>query len=456
MRLARISTIVLFAMALMALAISNATAEQRIPVARWAKDERLPIPPEPFPTPQPADQLTVQEAENLALKYNPTLAQAQAAVEAAQAAWLQAGLPPNPHIGYSGQQLGSGGLAEQQGLLISQDIVRGGKLRLNREVASHQIEVAHQEFIQQRFRVLTDTRTGFYDVLSAQRRLERAEELVNINNQALKVAEDLLRAQEVSRVDVVQAQVETESARILAQRARNQHLAAWRSLTAVLGVPNMPITTLAGRLEDAVPETTWDEALERLLTRSPEISAALASVEQARWAVQRARVEAVPDISVQAVIQHDNGTQSANGNLQVTLPIPVVNRNQGGILRAESQLIAADRNVQRVELSLQRRLAPVFERYASARNQVNVYSEKILPIAQESLELIRAGYQAGEFGFLNLLTAQRTYSQTNLAYIESLRELWLASLEIDGLLLSDSLQSGSSAPQSQEGLISNR
>jgi cobalt-zinc-cadmium efflux system outer membrane protein len=286
--------------------------------------------------------------------------------------------------------------------------------------------------------------------------LERAEELVNINNQALKVAEDLLRAQEVSRVDVVQAQVETESARILAQRARNQHLAAWRSLTAVLGVPNMPITTLAGRLEDAVPETTWDEALERLLTRSPEISAALASVEQARWAVQRARVEAVPDISVQAVIQHDNGTQSANGNLQVTLPIPVVNRNQGGILRAESQLIAADRNVQRVELSLQRRLAPVFERYASARNQVNVYSEKILPIAQESLELIRAGYQAGEFGFLNLLTAQRTYSQTNLAYIESLRELWLASLEIDGLLLSDSLQSGSSAPQSQEGLISNR
>lgn len=48
----------------------------------------------------------------------------------------------------------------------------------------------------------------------------------------------------------------------------------------------------------------------------------------------------------------------------------------------------------------------------------------------------------GETGFLNLLTAQRTYSQTNLAYLDALRELRTASAEIDGLLLANSLQAG--------------
>jgi cobalt-zinc-cadmium efflux system outer membrane protein len=48
-------------------------------------------------------------------------------------------------------------------------------------------------------------------------------------------------------------------------------------------------------------------------------------------------------------------------------------------------------------------------------------------------------YEAGETNFLSLLTAQRTYSQTNLFYLESLRELRMAEVEIEGLLLLDSL-----------------
>ena len=98
--------------------------------------------------------------------------------------------------------------------------------------------------------------------------------------------------------------------------------------------------------------------------------------------------------------------------------------------------------MQRVELDLQLRLSQVFERYANARNQVEKYNRDILPAAKESLDLTRAGYRAGEFGFLNLLTAQRTYFQTNLGYLEALRDLWSAAWEIEGLLLNNSLQAG--------------
>lgn len=97
--------------------------------------------------------------------------------------------------------------------------------------------------------------------------------------------------------------------------------------------------------------------------------------------------------------------------------------------------MAAQQNVQRVELLLQDQLAEAFREYDVAREQVEQYRQAILPDAKQSLELTRAGYQQSEFGYLELLTAQQTYSRTNLAYIERLRELWLNAVQIDGMLL---------------------
>ena len=92
-------------------------------------------------------------------------------------------------------------------------------------------------------------------------------------------------------------------------------------------------------------------------------------------------------------------------------------------------------------LDLQSRLAVAFQRYESARNQVEQYSRKggIIANSSRTLELVRAGYQAEEFGVLDLVTAQRTFFETNLAYLNSLRELAASVMEIRGLLLRGSL-----------------
>ena len=48
--------------------------------------------------------------------------------------------------------------------------------------------------------------------------------------------------------------------------------------------------------------------------------------------------------------------------------------------------------------------------------------------------------------YVDLLTAQRTNAQTNLAYVEALGDLWSAAAEIEGLLLRDSLETETAAP----------
>ena len=132
----------------------------------------------------------------------------------------------------------------------------------------------------------------------------------------------------------------------------------------------------------------------------------------------------------------DNGIGGkTDGIVQMTMPLPLYNRNQGVIQQSHAAVVAAEHSMALLELRLQNQLAPVYERYASASNQVRKYRESILPAAQESLELVRQGHKAGEFPFLNLLNAQRTYFQTNLQYLDALRELRAAAIEIEGLLL---------------------
>src|SRR5262245_15939387 len=85
------------------------------PAAIAAGDEPLPL---PAPLPEVVEGLTLQQLEELALTGNPTICRAYAMVGAARGNWIQVGLKPNPSVGYEGQQLGSGGQAEQHGVLF--------------------------------------------------------------------------------------------------------------------------------------------------------------------------------------------------------------------------------------------------------------------------------------------------------------------------------------------------
>ncbi|NLX96628.1 MAG: TolC family protein [Rhodopirellula sp.] len=395
------------------------------------------LPPAGHPS---APGMTLAELESIAERCNPTLAQAAARVQAARGEQLQVGLYPNPVVGYLGSEIGNEGRAGQQGGFIGQEIVTAGKLQLNRAVAGQEVRQAEFVWAAQRFRVLTDVRRGFYEVLVAQRTVELAQQLVGIGERGVETAEQLMKAKEVARTDVLQARIEADSAQILLQKAQNRYTGAWRTLAAVVGDPAMQPTPLAGNLQDDIVPFTWEDTLNRLLIESPQLAGAQAGVARARAALSREAAGRVPNVDLQAGVQYDNATQDTYTTVQVGVPIPVHNRNQGNIRKAQAELTAAQHEVRRVQLALRQQLAAVFEQYATAHQQVEKYNRDIMPNAEESLKLVSSGYRQGEFSYLMLLTAQRTYFQTSLAYLDALRDLRAAVAAIEGNLLGGSLQ----------------
>ena len=394
---------------------------------------------------KPAAELTLPELEQMAQQNNPTLAQAAARVEAARAQWVQVGLYPNPVVGYLGSEIGDSHRAGQQGGFLSQEVVTAKKLQWNQSVACQEIRQAEFACEAQRHRVLTDVRRTYFDVLVAQRRMELSEQLVHVGEEGTKAAEELMKAKEVARCDVLQAKIELDSARILLEKAKNRYQGGWRTLAAVVGDATMKPVRLAGNLQDGVVSLNWEETLTQLLTHSPQLSAARAGVERAQAALGRECAGRVPNVDVQVSTQYDNATGDTMAGVQLGVPIPFYNRNQGNIRRAQAELTAVQNDVKRIELELQQRLAAVFEQYDTARYQVEKYTHDIVPNAQASLQLILGGYRQGEFSYIVLLTAQRTYFQANLACLDALGELRAAAALIEGNLLADSLQTAESS-----------
>lgn len=388
--------------------------------------------------------LGLGDAEQLALANNPALAAAEASVAAARGNWHQVGLRPNPVVGYSGEEIGDDGTAGKQGAFVGQRFITSGKLRLNREVAAHEIDRAEQQWWAWQQRVLTDVRIAFYDALIAQRRLTMTQELLKASESAVQVAQQLVDAQETGRADVLQATIELNTIRIQFRKALNADIAAWRNLTAVIGRSDMPRQPVRGNIEGVRRDISWQDALARVLSESPEIAAAHAERERAGWAVDRAWAERHPNVDARVSVHKDNTTGDTIAGVELAMPLALHNRNQGGIARAEAELSAAQHRVEKLELRLRQRLAAVYRHYADGRYEVDKFTKEIRPAAKESMELVAKAYAAGESNYLALLTAQRTYFRTNLAYVESLRQLWAASLEIDGLLLTGSLKDGES------------
>jgi outer membrane protein, heavy metal efflux system len=396
--------------------------------------------PQPLGQPIAPAGMALAELEEMAVRCNPTVAQAANRVEAARGHCVQVGLYPNPVAGYIGAEIGNEGQGGQQGGFVGQEIVTAGKLRLNQSIALQEIRQAEWAWQAQRQRVVTDVRRSFYDVLVAQRAIELTEQLLRIGEEGVRSIEALTKAKEVARADALQAHIEAESARVLLERARNRHAAAWRHLAAVVGTANMPPRPLAGEAWDGLAVLTWEDTYSRLLAESPQLASAQTGVARAQAAVARECAQRVPNIDLQMAVQYDNATRDTFATVQAGVPMPLFNRNQGNIRRAHAELLAAQNDVQRVQLDLQQRLATVFEQYTTARYQVEKYSRDILPSAKASLDLANKGYRQGEYNYLFLLTAQRTYFQTNLTYLDALRELRTASTAIEGNLLSGSLQ----------------
>lgn len=407
-----------------------------------AKAEQPAALPAPAPAPAPvgAGPLTVADLEQLALAHNPTLVQAATHVDAARGKALQAGLPLNPSVGITGEQIGADRSAgEWTWFLVQQQVVTGGKLRLSRLKYEVEAELAEIQVQAQRLRVVNGIARAYFGVLAAQRSVENHRRQAELADEAVKTTEQLANLGQANPQDLLQAQVEASQARVAARNAEARLRQDWTHLAALVGVPDLPPQPLAGSLEPDGPPLGWEEALARLCQESPELLFAVAKVRQDVVTVERERREPIPNVTVRGGVGYNYETRNNTAEVGLSLPVPVFDRNQGTVRQAAADLARARAEVTRVQLDLRRRLADSFTRYETARAEAENFRADALPKARRAAELYEEQLRQRRAAFPQVLVARRTVLQLNEEYTRSLLEFRRAEVEVRGLLLVDGL-----------------
>lgn len=426
--------------------LQQVSSDERIALAA---DLFLPIPTETevkaedvaeeTPEPLAVQGMTLHALEELALQNNPSIQQVSATAAKASAVRTQVGLRPNPTIGYFGQEIGNEGAGGQHGAFISQTFVRGDKLAWNRQVIGHDVNSLMWQVETQRQRVRTDIQVQFYTALAAQNRLRLARDFRSIAEKGVTISEARVKAQFGTRPDVLQSQIQLSEVDLSIQRAEFEFEAAWKMMVAVAGVPNLEPTTLIGELTTSVDERDMETAYAEIVAESPLMAAAIAQVDRTRANVQRQNAQPISNVTAQFGVGTDNSTGDGYANIQLSMPLPYHNKNQGSIRAAHAAYCEATQNVQRLRMQIRSNLAEVMREYQIAQATVRQYETAILPKAKETMELMQEAQAAGQFDFLRVLTARRAYFDVNLKYVTALGSLAQSNAKIEGLLLTGGL-----------------
>jgi outer membrane protein, heavy metal efflux system len=402
---------------------------------------------------QTEQALRLEDLERMALRNNPTVAQAEAAVRAAEGRRVQAGLMPNPIIGYAGEELSPRAFGQKSEHYIfgEQEIPLGGKLKKSRDIFARERAQAQAEAAAQRQRVLNAVRALYYEALGAQQLVETRGELAKLANEAVEVTGELFNTGAADRPDVLQIQVEARRAALDLIMVENERDQIWRQIAAVVGDPFLRPARLAGDLEEGLPILELDQLLGALLSESPEIKGARNGIERARASLTRARAEPAPNLFLRGGMGYSSELLETNppqplgrksgpeAFVEVGVRIPLFNRNQGAIAAASAELEFAEREERRVELSLRARTAAAFRSYQNALTVATEYREQIVPRARQAYDLYLASFKQMAAAYPQALIAQRTFFQTQTEYVRALVDVWRNATQLQGFMLTGAL-----------------
>jgi cobalt-zinc-cadmium efflux system outer membrane protein len=394
-----------------------------------------------------APLIELAELERLALENNPTLAQADAEIRTGEARKLQTGLYPNPTAGYVGEEINGSLGGGQHGFFVSQTLVIGGKLGLNREVAGHDVRISELEAEEQRLRVRNAVKLAFYRVLAAQEMLDLERGRLSIAEDKLTTVRELRNLGQADDAELLQVEIEQQHREMTVATRETALRQSWRSLAAIVGLPDLDLRTAAGNLEAIPAELEETEMLERLVRESPAIHIAHQVVERARAEIARAKKEPVPNLELRGGLQDNREILESTGArvgwqgfLEVGVPLPLFNRNQGSVAAAEAQLERSEREVERVALVLRERASSRFEVYETSRIRVERYKGELLPRAQKAYELRRQSFGLMLASYPRVLEARERLFELQAEYVSALETQWMNSIALSGLLLTDGLE----------------
>jgi cobalt-zinc-cadmium efflux system outer membrane protein len=381
------------------------------------------------------EDLSLDQALEMAESLQPELAEAKAMVEAAEGRARQAGTLPNPEAILGAQQIPFSGDAPNdkeyvagvgQTVPLSRRLSKAREAELlDREVRARGLEVKRRNI---RKRVHNAFATALY-----QERAYQAQTEIQVNNgKALTATQARFEAGDALREDVARVEMELARAKVELQRAESLREQALIALASTIGEPSLSVNSLAGTL-DATFEIPALETLAANLSAQPEAAQAEADIHARIARVGVAEAERIPDVKVELLYHRLEASHQNTLDVGLSIPMPLFNRNQGRLREARAEAAAAEARSRMTQNELATRLRESYLELTTALATSRTWKSEILSRAETVLKGAEARYAAGDISLADILPMRRDWAAVQLSYLESLRDIMLAWGELKSL-----------------------
>lgn len=389
------------------------------------------------PLPKPNDvvgDLTLSDAITRALLHNPALASYGYGVRVAEARQVQAGLSPNPRVSYGIENIGPNGddFLLRHTVRLSQVIELAGKRDKRLHLAGANQRLAGWDYENRRLDVVTQVGQRYVAVVAAQERVALADRTVKIAQGVYDIVDERVKAGVIPPAERDRSAVRVSIERIALDRAKHQLQSARQALASTWGGGKPTFDQVAGNLNELV-DTPDIEQLVILAAKHPRVARWADELEQRRRAVALERANGVPDVTAGAGLRHFPDAGEAAGVIELSIPLPFNDRNQGRVLEARYNVGKVRLQQRAAEAAIREELVAALSDQASAKFALTTLNQETLPAAKSALKAAREAFQNGRTDFIDVLDAERTLVDVERSLIDARESFHASVATLEGL-----------------------
>lgn len=402
----------------------------------------LPTPPAALPGPE-GHPYTLSELQQIAAEASPVLRQAASDVEAARGNLIQASAYPNPTVGLEVDPSNDGSSPGVQGGFVDQVIKTGGKIKLQAAAAEQDLKSAELALRRARSDLATQVRNAYFAVLVARETVRVNVTLASFTDEVYRLQADLLLHGFAAPYEPAALRAQAYTARLGLKQSIATYIYSWKQLVATIGLHQLPLSEVAGRVDQAIPCYDYDAALDHVLRTHTDVLTTQFSIDKARYNLKLAQITpAYPDIEFRVAVlkEYVLPPKQVVPTAQVSFPLPVWDQNKGNILAAEAALVRASEEPHRVAVTLTNNFAAAYTNYKNNLDALEYYRKFILP---DQVRAYRGIYDRRRIdpnaAFGDLVQAQQTLAANVTTYLGILGQLWSSVVSVADFLQTDDL-----------------
>jgi len=370
------------------------------------------------------------------LARNPELVAFGHQLQAQDGRVLQAGLAPNPELSLTVENaLGTGeftGFDGAETTLSIAWVLEHGVRQRRLETARAGVSLLEVEADIMRLNAAAETARLFFSCLSNQAQIVNAGEAVQLAQETVRAVKKRVQAGKSPQAELARAQAELARLKLNQEDFEHELLSASRRLAAQWGETEPGFKRVSGDIL-SLPTTDSYATLKTRIERNPNIARFLSKQRVDEAELRLAEAQRKQSWRVSAGVRRLEITDDEALVANLTIPLALRNRNQGGIAEARANLAQTDANAVAARIRVETSLFVIYQELQHSLHRAKAFRDDVIPHLEQALADTRNAYELGRYSYFEWHTVQKDLLEARRALVEASVDAHKNTIEIERL-----------------------